>query len=344
MRASDLVRACGCVLTGHTPALAIEITKECPLSCPGCYAYHPEHLGGAPLASLSDAKGRDLVDGVLNLIAEQHPIVVYLVGGEPLLRFRELDEIIPKVCNQGIDLRLVTSAVRPIPKHWRAYCDSRLHIIVSIDGLQPEHDQRRRPATYERILKHTRGHRIVVHCTVTGQMMAHEGYLEEFAGFWSSLPEVQSIWFSLYTPQIGETGPEVLSPEMRRRAIGELGRIAGAYPKLAFYSRFLDSYLNPPKGPEECTFARVTRSFSVDFRTAVMPCQIGGNPDCSECGCLGAVALHAVTEYRLGRVIRLGTILNASMKFGQAFGWLRHKATGNGCPSASIHHPETPVG
>jgi len=27
----------------------------------------------------------------------------------------------------------------------------RLNVVVSIDGLQPEHDERRKPATYERI-------------------------------------------------------------------------------------------------------------------------------------------------------------------------------------------------
>ena len=30
----------------------------------------------------------------------------------------------------------------------------RLEIVVSIDGLQPEHDVRRAPATYDRIVKH----------------------------------------------------------------------------------------------------------------------------------------------------------------------------------------------
>ena len=29
---------------GLPPFLSIEITKECPLKCPGCYAYEPGHL------------------------------------------------------------------------------------------------------------------------------------------------------------------------------------------------------------------------------------------------------------------------------------------------------------
>ena len=63
---------------------------------------------------------------------------------------------------------------------------SRLNVVVSIDGLQPEHDARRKPATYERILKSIAGTKVTIHCTVTGQMMDRPGYLEEFTRFWSS--------------------------------------------------------------------------------------------------------------------------------------------------------------
>ena len=56
-------------------------------------------------------------------------------------------------------------------------------IVVSIDGLQPEHDERRKPATYDRILKHIRGHKVTVHCTVTRQQVQRDGYLEEFVHY-----------------------------------------------------------------------------------------------------------------------------------------------------------------
>ena len=47
--------------------------------------------------------------------------------------------------------------------------------MVSIDGLQPEHDARRKPATYARILESIRGHQVTVHCTITSQMMKRPG-------------------------------------------------------------------------------------------------------------------------------------------------------------------------
>ena len=73
---------------------------------------------------------------------------------------------------------------------------------------------RRAPATYDRILKHIAGQQIVVHCTVTRQLVGREGYLEEFAEFWQDQPDVRKIWFSLYTPQIGEESAEKLRPKI----------------------------------------------------------------------------------------------------------------------------------
>ena len=44
--AREVMQAWGRILQGYRPNLSIEITKECPLRCPGCYAYGDEHLGG----------------------------------------------------------------------------------------------------------------------------------------------------------------------------------------------------------------------------------------------------------------------------------------------------------
>ena len=83
----EILSAWGRILTGHVPLLSIEITRECPLSCPGCYAYSESHLGGeVTLRQLSDLRGDALVDGVLKLVRKHKPIHVSLVGGEPLVR------------------------------------------------------------------------------------------------------------------------------------------------------------------------------------------------------------------------------------------------------------------
>ena len=231
-----IIRAWGRILAGYQPNLSIEITRECPLTCPGCYAYGSEHLGGdVTLRELQDFKGQQLVDAMFALLDKHKPLHVSIVGGEPLVRYRELNEILPRMADMGIYTQLVTSAVRPIPIEWAGL--RRLQLVVSIDGLQPEHDERRKPATYERILKHIEGHDIRVHCTVTRQQVRREGYLEEFAKFWSANPAVSQIWISLYTPQVGEISTERLTKADRQKVVADLLAHSGEVPETAHARR-----------------------------------------------------------------------------------------------------------
>jgi MoaA/NifB/PqqE/SkfB family radical SAM enzyme len=303
------------ILAGYTPNLSIEITKECPLRCPGCYAYGDDHLGGdRTLRQVSDFKGDALVDEVLRLVRAHRALHVSLVGGEPLVRYRELNALLPKLAAQGIHTQLVTSAVRPIPIEWVSL--RRLQICVSIDGLQPEHDVRRTPATYDRILKHIEGHQITVHCTVTRQQAQRPGYLEEFVRFWHANPNVKMLWFSLYTPQIGEESAERLLPGDRKRVIAELMALREQFPKIGMPTQMLEAYLDPPSSPEECIFAQTTTCYSADLTQIVTPCQFGGNPDCAQCGCAASAGLHAVGRHRLPGGIRVGRVFATSQKIG----------------------------
>jgi MoaA/NifB/PqqE/SkfB family radical SAM enzyme len=184
MKKSAIVPAWGRVLRGRTPLLSLEITKECPLRCPGCYAYEPGHLNGAGgLRQLHDLKGDALVEGVLDLVKRVRPMHVSIVGGEPLVRYRELEVLLPELARLGVEVQLVTSAVGPIPPGWSALAN--LHFVVSVDGLPPEHDVRRAPATYDRIVRHIAGHRITIHCTVTAPMARRPGYLADFVRLWA---------------------------------------------------------------------------------------------------------------------------------------------------------------
>jgi MoaA/NifB/PqqE/SkfB family radical SAM enzyme len=314
--------AWGRILTGYTPALSIEITRECPLRCPGCYAYGDDHLGGdLTLRDVRDYKGQDLVDGVLALIDRHRPLHVSIVGGEPLVRYRELNVLLPMLARRGIHVQLVTSAVRPIPHEWRGL--ARLSIVVSIDGLQPEHDARRTPATYDRILEHIAGHDITVHCTITRQQVNRDGYLEEFLKFWSAQEEVGKVWFSLYTPQVGEISAERLSPADRARVVADLRALRLRYPRLQMPASAIDVYAEPPTSPDACVFARTTTSVSADLTTRITPCQFGGTPDCANCGCLASAGLAAVARHRLFGFIPVGSLFAGSIKVGERMRRLR---------------------
>ncbi len=323
-----IVRAWGRILAGRAPTLSIEITRECPLRCPGCYAYQDEHLGGGlTLRQLRDYKGQELVDGVLDLVRKHKPVHVSIIGGEPLVRYRELDELLPKLAAKRIHTQVVTSAVRPIPEAWARI--PRLNVTVSIDGLQPEHDARRTPATYDRILKHIAGHRVTVHCTVTRQQVRRDGYIEEFLRFWSRRGDVKRIWVSLYTPQVGEISDERLTKADRARVVAELMRLRPLFPKLDMREGLLKAYLTPPTEPATCTFARTTECYSADLTSHVTPCQLGGRPDCENCGCVASGALEAVSQHRLPGGVRVGAIYDASFRVGRTVNRVRRALRGS---------------
>lgn len=318
MKTSDILHAWGKILRGEQPTLSIEITKECPLRCPGCYAYEDAHLGGgATLRGLSDFKGQALIDGVLEVVDRLKPLHLSIVGGDPLVRYREVEELMPKLLERGMHVQLVTSAFRAITPEWATM--PRLTVVVSIDGLQEDHDIRRAPATYDRILKNIEGQRITIHSTITGQMMKRPGYLREFLQFWTPRQEIHRVWFSIFTPQIGDSMPEILTPEERRRAIAELMELRREFPKLDMREGMIKEFANPPQSPKDCIFAQTTQTLSADLKTKVTPCQFGGNPDCSQCGCIASMGLAAVGNHKLGGIIPVGAIFKASVSIGQMF-------------------------
>jgi MoaA/NifB/PqqE/SkfB family radical SAM enzyme len=320
---SEVLQTWGRILSGRAPAISIELTRECPLRCPGCYAYEEGHLGlpGVTLRQLADFKGSALVEGVLRLVDEHRPLHVSLVGGDPLVRFRELEVLLPELQRRGIPVLLVTSAFRPIPTHWNAL--SLLSIAVSVDGLQPEHDVRRKPATYERILKNVAGCEVTIHCTITGQMMDRPDYLEDFVRFWSARNETGRIWFSLFTPQRGAVAPEILTPDQRRRAIGELLRLRVVYPLIAMDERTIVEFRHPPASPTDCIFARGTLTLSADLNTRITPCQFGGDPDCSQCGCFASMGLAAIGHIRVMPGVTAGQLFAVSELIGRGVSKLR---------------------
>lgn len=327
MQRSDVMRAWGRILQGRFPALSIEITRECPLRCPGCYAYEPDHLPQLPggLRSVADFKGQELIARVLALVEQHRPLHISIVGGEPLVRFRELDELLPRLSAMGISLQLVTSAVRAIPSGWSQI--RNLQIVVSIDGLQPEHDVRRKPATYDKILKSIQGQSITVHCTVTSQMTRRENYFEEFLAFWSARPEVKRVWFSLFTPQIGADDAEILSEQERAAVMRTLASLRAKFPKLHLPDLMIQGFLKPPQSPVQCIFSRTTVNYTADLKSRIAPCQFGGNPDCSRCGCAASAGLNAIGDYKLLGLLPVRALFYLSTSLGKTAGKLMGSAS-----------------
>lgn len=311
----EVLAAWGKILTGSAPMISIEITRECPLKCPGCYAYNEEHLGGGKtLRDLNELRGQALVDGVLGLVRRHGALHVSLVGGEPLMRVPELDRILPALSAQGTFVLLVTSAVIPIPMRWMDL--RRLRVTVSVDGLPEHHDIRRRPATYERILKNIDGRRINIHLTITRPMLQSNDYLDEYFRFWSARPEVEHIWASIYTPQRGESSPEIPTRAEREMLFAAMPHWRTRFPKVLMGPALAGAFTAPPANPAECIFSRMSVNYSADLTTRVEPCILGGDPDCERCGCAASIGLHALENVPVLGKLRAGHLVRGSMAIG----------------------------
>jgi hypothetical protein len=85
-------------------------------------------------------------------------------------------------------------------------------------------------------------------------------------------------------------------------------------------------YLQPPQSPEECIFAQTTACLSSDLKKAITPCQFGGDPDCTQCGCLASMGLDALGRHKLGGVVPLKAIFCGSLRVGGGMRRLRNGA------------------
>lgn len=305
--------------------LSIEITRECPLSCPGCYAYGDAHLAdGKLLRELTDFRGDALVHGVLDLVRKHQPMQVSLVGGEPLVRHRELSAILPALSSMGVFTLVVTSGVIPIPMEWMSL--PRVRVTISVDGLPEHHDVRRKPATYERILKNIEGRQVNIHWVITRQMLQRTSYLEEYVAFWNARPEVVQMWVSLYTPQQGEESAERLTPQDRETVARLLTPLGAAYPKFLMHAGLAQSFLHPPKNPSDCLFAKMSANYSADLQTRVEPCVFGGAPNCAECGCIASTGIHWIRSVKVAGPLRVGHFVRGSVGVGSLVNRLRKRA------------------
>jgi MoaA/NifB/PqqE/SkfB family radical SAM enzyme len=328
MRPSDIFQSWGKVLTGNIPMLSIEVTRECPLHCPGCYAYGDSHLGeGAPnLRSVSDFRGDALVRGIFQLIDEHKPLQVSLVGGEPLVRHRELSQVIPELSRRGVYTMVVTSAVIPIPEEWTTL--PRVTVAVSVDGNPEDHDVRRKPATYERILRNIAGRQVNIHWTVVRKNVEQPGYMDRYLAFWNEQPEVRNIWVSVYTPQLEEESAERLTPENRAQLADYFDRVGRTYPKLTMHKGLMDAFRTPPAAPKDCLFSKLSVNYTADLRTRVEPCVFGGSPSCADCGCSISMGMHWLGDIKVAGPLRARHLIQGSLKIGRGVNRARGKGEG----------------
>jgi hypothetical protein len=130
---------------------------------------------------------------------------------------------------------------------------------------------------------------------------------------------------------MGAEGPELLTKEQRRFVVEDLLRLRLLYPKLDMPKGLIEEMLAPPANPDACIFARTTKTISADLKTKITPCQFGGEPDCSQCGCVASMGLAAVGHYKVLGPLTAGHLFFASDKVGAM--WRGMKRPWMGAPA-----------
>jgi hypothetical protein len=51
----------------------------------------------------------------------------------------------------------------------------------------------------------------------------------------------------------------------------------------------------------------------------VVPCQIGGRPECTECGCIAAAGLASIGKIKLAGLLKVSDVFALSKKIGAGF-------------------------
>jgi hypothetical protein len=105
--------------------------------------------------------------------------------------------------------------------------------------------------------------------------------------------------------------------------IEELHQLRKVYPKLAMGKPLIEGYAEPPSSPDKCIFAKTTYTMTADLKSRVTPCQFGGNPDCSQCGCIASAGLNAIGRHRLPGGLPIAWLYEASFKVGHIVAAMR---------------------
>ena len=151
MKTSEVMQAWGRILQGKmVPRFPIEIAFQIAFcGVRACYwpgGDEPDHLGGgATLRSLQDFKGAGSCDRSTGTGGSASPIASVPCGRRSfseIPRTRSADSSVA----QARHSRATGNQARVPPSTRAAWADMpNLNVVVSIDGLAPEHDVRRAP-------------------------------------------------------------------------------------------------------------------------------------------------------------------------------------------------------
>lgn len=266
---------------GRYPAMFVNVTNRCNLSCAHCFVFREANPNEATSPRLEQSDEEMLA--TIEALRDRHGVVAMLwLGGEPLLRKR--------LVQRGVELFarniVTTNGTLPLVD-----LGATTTYVVSLDGPPEINDAVRGAGTFERVMGNIAQipagftSPVQVQCTVTA---TNQDHLEELVDI--LLPSrVAWMTFSFYVPSAGDgSGLGWPTPEDRMVAVDKVLELKRRHPAFVRNRTRALELMAPERAPA-VTAACPARAFVLplylDGDSLVTPyCCYGNDVDCDNCG------------------------------------------------------------
>jgi organic radical activating enzyme len=269
------------------PGAMVNVTNHCNLACEHCFVFRD----GNPNDPDGEMKPEVLLDE-LRRLRDRHGIRSMLwMGGEPMLRWRVLEQGLPLFQSNTI----TTNGTIPLKDF-----DENLTYVISLDGPREVNDPVRGEGTFDKVMKTVAAVPDDFRPTVMVQCVLHrenQYRLEELVE--ELLPtRVEGLTFSFYVPHAGEVSPRAWETlEEREEAVDIVCELKSRYPKFIWNSARSLELLRPATAKlvtDNCPMQKLMLPLYIEGDHFTTPfCCYGNDVDCDRCGSWGVFSMAA---------------------------------------------------
>lgn len=261
----------------------LDITNSCNLHCTHCYWWRQKKN--------PDLNDEQMIDFMKSLRRDGLRII-YLLGGEPLLR--------PKICAEAgkiFDFTLIfTNGTFGYPPVNNAI------YALSIDGPERIHDSIRGKGTFQKVTKilDKQSTKVMIHITVC---QSNKNHLKETIESFIHRKNVRGIYFCFYCPSANpnDDNKEKITLKERDKVIDELIHFRKEYGNKIFFTERVGYYMKSDGGVEywnsleKCITKKVFKFYAADGKYKYH-CAYGAEAECKNCGCSQVPLMYTLRD------------------------------------------------
>ncbi|MBI5417534.1 radical SAM protein [Candidatus Poribacteria bacterium] len=261
----------------------LDITNSCNLRCTHCYWWRQKKN--------PDLDDKQMIDFMKKLRKKGFK-VIYLLGGEPLLR--------PNICAEA---GRIFDFVMIFTNGTLGYPDvNKALYSLSIDGPEFIHDKLRGNGIFKKVtdILDKQSKKVMIHITVC---QSNRNHLRETIESLIHRKNVRGFYFCFYCPSVSPTADnkEVIPLEERNLVVDELVGYRKEYGNKIFFTERVGHYLKTTGGLscwnslQKCVTKKLFEFYAADGKYK-HHCAYGAEAECRQCGCSQVPLMHAMKD------------------------------------------------